>query len=171
MNAAPADHDVVAERLRSDHIETVLCAVPDIWGRLMGKRVTTATFLKTVLGTEGLHGSLYLFVVDMDMDPRPGYDVSSWETGFSDFRLVPDLGTLRTVPWLPATAIVICDAYHEDRRSSLLQSWSSTCSAVRRRNRGSGSTKAWSRCLTTAPTITSCSRPRTTGSSARSGAG
>jgi glutamine synthetase len=114
MNAAPADHDAVAERLRSDRIETVLCAVPDIWGRLMGKRVTTATFLKTVLGTEGLHGSLYLFVVDMDMDPRPGYDVSSWETGFSDFRLVPDLRTLRTVPWLPATAIVICDAYHED---------------------------------------------------------
>jgi len=114
MNAAPADHDALAERLRSDRIETVLCAVPDIWGRLMGKRVTTATFLKTVLGTEGLHGSLYLFVVDMDMDPRPGYDVSSWETGFSDFRLVPDLRTLRTVPWLPATAIVICDAYHED---------------------------------------------------------
>ena len=55
----------------------------------------------------------FIDVVDMDMDPRPGYDVSSWETGFSDFRLVPDLRTLRTVPWLPATAIVICDAYHE----------------------------------------------------------
>jgi glutamine synthetase len=114
MNAAPADHEAIAERLRNDRIETVLCVVPDIWGRLMGKRVTTQTFLKTALGAEGLHGSLYLFVVDMDMDPRPGYDVSSWETGFSDFRLVPDLGTLRALPWLPATAIVICDAYTED---------------------------------------------------------
>lgn len=114
MNAAPADHDAVAERLRNERIETVLCVLPDIWGRLMGKRVTTETFLRAALGTEGLHGSLYLFVVDMDMDPRPGYDVSSWETGFSDFRLVPDLSTLRVLPWLPATAVVICDACQED---------------------------------------------------------
>src|ERR1700677_1647776 len=114
MNAPSPDHDAVAERLRRDKIETVLCAVPDIWGRLVGKRVTTESFLKTVLGSEGLHGSLYLFVVDMDMDPRPGYAVSSWDSGFSDFRLVPDLATLRTLPWLPATAIVICDAFRED---------------------------------------------------------
>jgi glutamine synthetase len=114
MNAAPADADGAAERLRREKVETVLCAVPDIWGRLMGKRVTTESFLKTALGTEGLHGSLYLFVVDMDMDPRPGYDLSSWETGFSDFRFVPDLRTLRALPWLPSTAIVICDAYAED---------------------------------------------------------
>ncbi|HJY98014.1 MAG TPA: glutamine synthetase family protein, partial [Streptosporangiaceae bacterium] len=119
MNAAPPDHDApdldnIAERLRRDKIETVLCAIPDIWGRLVGKRVTTESFLKTALGSEGLHGSLYLFVVDMDMDPRPGYAVSNWDSGFSDFRLVPDVATLRTLPWLPATAIVICDAFHED---------------------------------------------------------
>lgn len=114
MNTAPPDHDAVAERLRRDKIETVLCVIPDIWGRLVGKRVTTQSFLKTALGPEGLHGSLYLFVVDMDMDPRPGYAVSNWDSGFSDFRLVPDLGTLRTLPWLPATALVICDACHED---------------------------------------------------------
>src|SRR5438067_3663864 len=113
MNAAPADHGAAAEVLRRGGIETVLCAVPDIWGRLVGKRVTTESFLKTALGAEGLHGSLYLFVVDMDMDPRPGYGLSSWETGFSDFRLVPDLQTLRTVPWLPGTAVVICDACHD----------------------------------------------------------
>ena len=119
MNAAPADHeapdlDAIAERLRRDQVETVLCAIPDIWGRLVGKRVTTESFLKTALGSEGLHGSLYLFVVDMDMDPRPGYAVSNWNSGFSDFRLVPDVTTLRTLPWLPATAIVVCDAYAED---------------------------------------------------------
>lgn len=116
MNAAPADHDAAAEVLRRGGIETVLCAVPDIWGRLVGKRVTTESFLKTALGAEGLHGSLYLFVVDMDMDPRPGYALSNWETGFSDFRLVPDLRTLRTLPWLPATAVVICDAYDDGGR-------------------------------------------------------
>jgi glutamine synthetase len=104
----------VEKRLRDEGIETVLCVVPDLWGRLMGKRVTTESFLKTALGSEGLHASLYLFVVDMDMDPRPGYELSSWHTGFSDFRMVPDLATFRVVPWLDATAIVICDAYEED---------------------------------------------------------
>jgi glutamine synthetase len=104
----------VEKRLRDEEIETVLCVVPDLWGRLMGKRVTTESFLKTALRSEGLHASLYLFVVDMDMDPRPGYELSNWRTGFSDFRMVPDLGTFRAVPWLPATAIVICDAYAED---------------------------------------------------------
>ena len=105
---------VVEKRLRDEGIETVLCVVPDLWGRLMGKRVTTESFLKTGLGAEGLHASLYLFVVDMDMDPRPGYELSSWHTGFSDFRMVPDLATFRPVPWLDATAIVICDACEED---------------------------------------------------------
>lgn len=95
-------------------IDTVLCATPDTWGRLMGKRLTGESFLETALADEGLHGSLYLFVVDMDMDPRPGYAISNWETGFSDFRFVPDLSTLRRVPWLDRTAVVICDPYHED---------------------------------------------------------
>jgi glutamine synthetase len=104
----------VEKRLRDEGIETVLCVVPDLWGRLMGKRVTTESFLKTVLGSEGLHASLYLFVVDMDMDPRPGYELSNWHTGFSDFRMVPDLATFRVAGWLVSTAIVICDAYEEE---------------------------------------------------------
>jgi glutamine synthetase len=104
----------VQKRLRDEGIETVLCVVPDLWGRLMGKRVTTESFLKTALRSEGLHASLYLFVVDMDMDPRPGYELSNWRTGFSDFRMVPDLATFRAAGWLPATAIVICDAYRAD---------------------------------------------------------
>jgi len=104
----------VEKRLRDEEIETVLCVVPDLWGRLMGKRVRTESFLKTALGPEGLHASLYLFVVDIDMDPRPGYEVSNWRTGFSDFRMVPDLATFRVVPWLNSTALVICDACEED---------------------------------------------------------
>ena len=104
----------VEKRLHDEEIETVLCVVPDLWGRLMGKRVTTESFLKTALRSEGLHASLYLFVVDMDMDPRPGYELSNWRTGFSDFRMVPDLTTFRLVPWLDSTAIVICDACEED---------------------------------------------------------
>jgi glutamine synthetase len=94
-------------------IETVLCAMPDLWGRLVGKRVTVKSFFDTALGEEGLHASLYLFVVDMDMDPRPGYAMTSWDDGFRDCRMVPDLGTLRVVPWLERTAIVLCDPADE----------------------------------------------------------
>lgn len=106
--------DALEREIAEGAIDTVVCATPDIWGRLVGKRLTGRTFLKTALAEEGLHGSLYLYVVDMDMDPRPGYPLSNWETGFSDFRFVPDLTTLRRVPWLDKTAVVVCDPYHED---------------------------------------------------------
>jgi glutamine synthetase len=95
-------------------IDTVVCAMPDLWGRLVGKRLAPQSFLSTALGDEGLHASLYLFVVDMDMDPRPGYAMTSWEDGFRDCRMVPDLSTLRVIRWLPRTAMVICDPVHEE---------------------------------------------------------
>ena len=114
MDTDEEQRSAVEKRLHDEGIETVLCVVPDLWGRLMGKRVTTDSFLKTALRSEGLHASLYLFVVDMDMDPRPGYELSNWRTGFSDFRMVPDLTTFRLAPWLDKTAIVICDGYEED---------------------------------------------------------
>jgi glutamine synthetase len=100
--------------IQSGEIATVLCAMPDLWGRLVGKRVTGKSFLETATQEEGLHASLYLFVVDMDMDPRPGYAMTSWEDGFRDCRLVPDLDTLRVIPWLDRTALAICDPYYED---------------------------------------------------------
>ena len=105
--------DELRARAQSGEIETVVCAMPDLWGRLVGKRMTARSFLETALGAEGLHGSLYLFVVDMDMDPRPGYELTDWQDGFRDCRFVPDLGTLRVVPWLQRTAIVICDPAEE----------------------------------------------------------
>lgn len=97
-------------------IDTVLCALPDLHGRLVGKRVMADYFLDDVLaGDEGLHASLYLFAVDMDMEPLPGYELTGWDSGFSDFTMKPDLSTLRLIPWLGRTALVICDAWsHED---------------------------------------------------------
>jgi glutamine synthetase len=88
--------------------------MPDLWGRLVGKRVAPHSFVATALGDEGLHASVYLFVVDMDMDPRPGYALTSWDDGFRDCRLVPDLSTLRVIPWLNRTAMVICDPVDEE---------------------------------------------------------
>ncbi|HZD68100.1 MAG TPA: glutamine synthetase family protein [Actinomycetes bacterium] len=94
-------------------VDTVLCVMPDLWGRVVGKRVPARNFLERILGPDGLHASLYLFVVDLDMNPLPGFELTDWERGFQDFRMVPDLSTLRLVPWLEGTALVICDAVHE----------------------------------------------------------
>jgi len=94
-------------------IDTVVCAFVDLQGRFMGKRVTGEYFLDDVLGAEGLHACLYLVTVDMDMEPLPGYEYANWDTGYGDFRMVPDLGTLRVIPWLEKTALVICDLYSE----------------------------------------------------------
>lgn len=94
-------------------IKTVVCALTDVWGRLVGKRVTAKTFLQCVAGDEGLHASVYLFCVDMDMDPRPGYAITDWSKGFQDFVMKPDLSTIRVLPWVAETAFVLCDAIDE----------------------------------------------------------
>lgn len=95
-------------------VETVICAIPDHWGRLVGKRLRVKTFFDVALSDEGLHGSLFLLCVDMEMEPREGYALTGWGDGFPDFRFAPDLDTLRLVPWQEKTALVICDACQED---------------------------------------------------------
>ena len=83
----------------------------DLQGRFMGKRVLPDFFLEEILGEEGLHACLYLLAIDMEMEPLPGYEYASWETGYGDFRMVPDMATLRVCPWLEKTVMVICDIY------------------------------------------------------------
>ena len=109
-----ADRERVAKLLRDHDIQTVVCGLPDLWGRLVGKRVLTKTFEEAGLGSEGLHGSVYLFCVDMDMDPQEGYALTDWDRGFQDCRFLPDLSTFRLVPWMDRTAIVLCDPYDEE---------------------------------------------------------
>jgi glutamine synthetase len=89
-------------------IDTVLIALPDMQGRLQGKRLHARFFLDTVLehGTEGCN---YLLAVDVDMNTVGGYAMSSWESGYGDFVMRPDLSTLRRVPWHQGTALVLCD--------------------------------------------------------------
>ena len=98
----------------SGEVDTVLCMFTDLQGRFMGKRVLPDFFLEEVMGDEGLHACLYLLAVDMEMEPLPGYRYASWETGYGDFRMVPDLSTLRMCPWLERTAMVICDIADEE---------------------------------------------------------
>ncbi|MFI1960978.1 glutamine synthetase family protein [Streptomyces althioticus] len=89
-------------------IDTVVLAFPDMQGRLQGKRFAARFFLDEVLhhGTEGCN---YLLAVDADMNTVDGYDMSSWETGYGDFAMYPDLDTLRRVPWNEGTAMVTAD--------------------------------------------------------------
>ena len=89
-------------------IDTVILAFPDLYGRLMGKRLDASFFLSDVAG--GTHACDYLFTVDMEMEPVAGYEFANWERGYGDMQLVPDLGTLRALSWLDRTALVMCDA-------------------------------------------------------------
>src|SRR5207237_595238 len=82
---------------------TVVVAVTDMQGRLMGKRVDAEYFVETSYEGESTEGCNYLLTVDMEMDPVPGYQMASWETGYGDFDLVPDFNTLRAIPWLDST--------------------------------------------------------------------
>jgi glutamine synthetase len=99
--------------LREGEVDTVLCALPDLWGRLVGKRVAARAFRRILNDGGGVNASLYLFVVDMDMEPLPGFALTDWDRGFQDFLMLPDLSTLRLVPWLDRTALVLCDAVIE----------------------------------------------------------
>jgi len=97
-------------------IDTVIAAMVDLQGRLVGKRFQAEYFADS--GYEETHGCNYLLGVDIEMEPVPGYKATSWELGYGDFILKPDTATLRRVPWLPGTALVICDVVdhhtHED---------------------------------------------------------
>ncbi|WP_406337903.1 glutamine synthetase family protein [Streptomyces sp. NBC_01620] len=99
--------------VESGEIDTVVLAFPDMQGRLQGKRFAARFFLDEVLehGTEGCN---YLLAVDTDMNTVDGYAMASWERGYGDFAMHPDLTTLRRVPWNDGTAMVIADLARED---------------------------------------------------------
>jgi glutamine synthetase len=102
--------------VRKGEIDTVLTVAPDHYGRLMGKRIVGRYFVDHVLAG-GVHACIYLFTVDMEMEPLPGFKLASWERGYGDMKMVPDLATLRVIPWLPKTALVFCDVYDDDGKA------------------------------------------------------
>jgi glutamine synthetase len=94
--------------IQSGDIDTVVVAFPDLQGRPVGKRVTGAFFLDHVLH-HGIEACDYLLACDVDMDPLPGYEFANWEAGFGDMNAVIDPHTARPLPWLPGSALVLCD--------------------------------------------------------------
>ena len=171
----------LTKQITEGTIDTVVVAFPDMQGRPVGKRVTGRFFLDHVL-EHGIEACDYLLAVDVDMEPLPGYRFTNWESGYGDVVAIPDLSTLRTLPWLEGSAMVVCDVVDthgapsrslrdgsSDAKSSGLErsastsvappSWSSTSStrhSKRHRHRG-GATST----LTCRPSrIISCCRRR-----------
>ena len=104
----PMTVDELRAHVAAGKIDTVVLAIVDMQGRLQGKRVDASHFLQEVLphGTEGCN---YLLAVDVEMNTVDGYAISSWERGYGDFVMAPDLATLRPVPWIEGTAMLLAD--------------------------------------------------------------
>jgi len=101
------------EEVETGSTDTVLTVFTDMQGRLMGKRIDGEFFLEEA-ASHGIEGCDYLLALDMEMDPVPGYKMANWDLGYGDFHIVPDLATLRRIPWLDRTALVVCDVMLED---------------------------------------------------------
>jgi glutamine synthetase len=105
--------DELREDVERGTIDTVVAAFTDMQGRLMGKREHAEFFLEES-AEHGIEGCDYLLALDMEMDPQPGYELANWDKGYGDFVLTPDLSTLRRIPWLEGTALVLCDVSWDD---------------------------------------------------------
>ena len=114
--AAQYTFDDLKKDVAEGRIDTVLACMVDMQGRLMGKRFHAQFFVDS--GWKETHSCNYLLATDMEMETVPGYKATSWEKGYGDYALKPDLSTLRRVPWLDGTALVLCDVLdhhtHED---------------------------------------------------------
>ncbi len=117
---SPAAGRTPLQRLAADvaagRVDTVVVAMTDMQGRLQGKRVAAPFFLEEV-ARHGTEACTYLLAVDVDMIPSPGYGIASWEQGYGDFTIRPDLTTLRRLPWHPGTALVLGDVGWADGTS------------------------------------------------------
>ena len=103
---------LTTDQLRKDvadkKIDTVVIAMCDMQGRLVGKRIDANFFLSDVL-KHGTEGCTYLLAVDVDMNTVAGYEMSSWERGYSDMAMMPDTNTLRYIPWQDGAALLLAD--------------------------------------------------------------
>jgi glutamine synthetase len=100
--------ETLPHHIQSGEIDTVVVAFPDLQGRPVGKRVTGSFFIEHVLH-HGIEVCDYLMACDVDMEPLPGYRFANWETGYGDLHAVIDPQTVRPLPWLPGSALVLCD--------------------------------------------------------------
>ncbi|NBQ49937.1 MAG: hypothetical protein EBU35_04750 [Marivivens sp.] len=101
------DFDTLKARVSDGTYDTILVCGIDMQGRLMGKRFHAQHFIDSAW--EETHCCNYLLATDLEMATPDGYASTSWEAGYGDYVMKPDLGTIRPVPWLEGTAMVLCD--------------------------------------------------------------
>ncbi|MFM8772935.1 MAG: glutamine synthetase, partial [Actinomycetota bacterium] len=113
--AGRIDVDTLIREVESGDVDTVVVAITDMQGRLQGKRIHGEHFVNEVLahGTEGCN---YLLAVDIDMNTVSGYAMSSWDSGYGDMVMKPDLSTLHRIPWQEGAVGLLCDVLWEDGR-------------------------------------------------------
>ncbi|MBM0224779.1 glutamine synthetase family protein [Micromonospora sp. ATA51] len=121
MRKAPLSLEELRVAIRGGEIDTVVLALTDMQGRLQGKRFHAPYFLDEVV-SHGSEGCNYLLAVDVDMNTVDGYAMSSWERGYGDLAMKPDLTTLRRVPWQPGTAMLLADLEWLDRSGPVVAS-------------------------------------------------
>src|SRR5438094_9483969 len=110
--------DELTEQIRNGEIDTLIVALTDMQGRLMGKRVQGQAFLNGAID-HGAHFCTYLLGTDMEMNTPDGFALMNWETGYGDWIASPVWDSLRIVPWLEKTAIVLSDTIDEDTHAEI----------------------------------------------------
>ncbi len=121
MSAKGAKHPMLQEleaMVRDGRIDTLIVALTDMQGRLMGKRVQAQAFLNGVID-HGAHFCTYLLGTDMEMNTPEGFKLMNWETGYGDWIADPVWSTLRVLPWLEKTAIVLSDTIDEESHTEI----------------------------------------------------
>jgi glutamine synthetase len=104
---APLTLDTLRSRITAGEVDTVLACIVDMQGRLMGKRFHAQHFVDSAW--KETHCCNYLLATDLEMATPGGYASTSWQSGYGDYLMKPDLATLRPMPWLDGTAMVLCD--------------------------------------------------------------
>ena len=112
--------DQLKKAVAAGDIDTVLACAVDMQGRLIGKRFLAKYFVESAY--DETHGCNYLLANDIDMEPVPGYKAASWSKGYGDFVMKPDLATIRNVPWLEKTALLLCDILDHHKHDDLAHS-------------------------------------------------
>ena len=111
-NSTPLTLEALERAVAAREIDTVVMALVDMEGRLVGKRSTARHFVESTVA-HGAEFCEYVLATDVEMSPQQGYGLAGWDRGFGDFMIKPDLSTLRPVPWQQGTALVLGDAVRE----------------------------------------------------------
>jgi glutamine synthetase len=104
--------------IRDGRVDTLIVAFTDMQGRLMGKRVQAQAFLSGVID-HGAHFCTYLLGTDMEMNTPDGFALMNWETGYGDWIASPVWDSMRVLPWLEKTAIVLSDTIDDETHAEI----------------------------------------------------